>query len=329
MTTLAAAALVAAAAVSSLPAHAAEDELIGIRLMEAPVARKADPRARVYIVDHLKPGTTIKRTVEVNNKTSQRRTLDVYAAAAAVAGDEFDFAEGREANELSAWTTVNHPKVTLDPWETAEVEATVKVPASASKGERYAVLWAQAATAPDALNNVGAVRRVGIRMYLDIGAGGEPASGFDIGEITASRGSDDVPVVDAAVRNTGGRALDVGGTLSLTDGPGSIKAGPFSVSAPTTVAIGASGTVSVRLDPALPLGPWRLELTLSSGTVKRTVTATVTLPEKGVTRVEADGWPITRVSTAGLSVAGAAAVALLLVRRRSRRRVARYEGRHR
>ena len=34
---------------------------IGIRLLEAPVNRENDPRARIYIVDHVSQGTTIAR----------------------------------------------------------------------------------------------------------------------------------------------------------------------------------------------------------------------------------------------------------------------------
>lgn len=44
---------------------------IGIRLLEASVNRRDDPRARVFIVDHMNPGSTITRRFEIRN-TSPR-----------------------------------------------------------------------------------------------------------------------------------------------------------------------------------------------------------------------------------------------------------------
>jgi len=37
-------------------AHAADSEGVRIRLLEAPVELRDDPRARTYVVDHLQPG---------------------------------------------------------------------------------------------------------------------------------------------------------------------------------------------------------------------------------------------------------------------------------
>ncbi|MDP1793557.1 MAG: hypothetical protein Q8K63_05395 [Acidimicrobiales bacterium] len=40
---------------------------ISIRLLDAPTNRADDPRAKTYIVDHVSPGTTISRRVEIGN----------------------------------------------------------------------------------------------------------------------------------------------------------------------------------------------------------------------------------------------------------------------
>ena len=40
---------------------------IGLRLVDAPATARDDPRAQVYIVDHLAPGTVIHRRIEVSN----------------------------------------------------------------------------------------------------------------------------------------------------------------------------------------------------------------------------------------------------------------------
>jgi len=64
-----------AAAVNAAPAPASAPTAagagsIGIRLVDAPVTARDDPRARVYIVDHLNPGAVIHRRVEVSNTTA-------------------------------------------------------------------------------------------------------------------------------------------------------------------------------------------------------------------------------------------------------------------
>src|SRR5262245_18934892 len=91
---------------------------IGIRLVgvpttqaptnQAPTNRAAladDPRARAYIVDHLAPGTTIRRRVEVINRGSATRHVQVYAGGAAVTGTEFTFVD--DALELLSWTSID------------------------------------------------------------------------------------------------------------------------------------------------------------------------------------------------------------------------------
>ncbi|GAB2932067.1 hypothetical protein GCM10027280_19720 [Micromonospora polyrhachis] len=255
-------------------------DTIGIKLMEAPADRRDDSRAQRYIIDHLAPGTTIRRQVEISNRTDKRKRIQLYAAAADVQGEQFRFGEGRTANELSSWTSLSQPEVTLEPGQNQAVTTTIAVPPTASAGERYAVVWASAASDPKP-NAVAKVHRVGIRVYLDVGPGGEPASGFDIEEFTTSRAADGRPSLTVKVTNTGGRALDLSGTLWLTDEPGEIRAGPFPVVEGTTLAPEQTGKVTVALPSRLDNGPWKAELTLTSGVVRRTATMVVTFPDPG------------------------------------------------
>ena len=75
------------------------------------------------------------------------------------------------------------------------------------------------ATTPATGDGITQVNRVGIRLYLSIGPGGPPAANFTIGSVTAKRTRDGHPMVLATVHNTGGRALDMNGTLRLREGP--------------------------------------------------------------------------------------------------------------
>lgn len=176
------------------------------------------------------------------------------------------------------------PKLDMPPHSTRQVLTTIKVPKRASAGERYAVIWNQVAAPKDASHNVAVVHRVGIRVYLDVGPGGEPASDFRIETLTPARTRDGRPQVVAQVRNTGKRALDMNGTLTLSDGPGSLRAGPFRAIPGTTLAPGQSGSVTTVLGQLIPAGPWQAHLNLYSGRVKRSAMAAITFPPAGVGR---------------------------------------------
>lgn len=307
-------------------AHATSDGNLSIRLTEAPSDRRDDPRARIYIVDHLAPGSTITRRVEVTNDSSESRRVSIYSGPSRIV-DEAWSPEARGAtSDLTSWTRVGRERVRLEPHASVTVPVTIRVPRDASEGERYGVVWAQTASTDP--GQVKLVSRVGIRVYLSVGPGGEPATDFRIDGLTGARDPDGGLQVLADVTNTGGRALDLEGDLRLTDGPNSLSAGPFPVTRGTTLGPGDRGQVRVDLDETLPLGPWHAALRLRSGDEVRRAEADLIFPVQGIGRrvpVEAGvgaWWPW---------AAGVALVALLLalLGRYRRRRRADRPGRHR
>ncbi len=254
---------------------------VGIRIVDAPTSRKDDPRARQYIVDHLAPGTTITRRVEISNDTASPQAVQLYVAAATVGNGDFQFGEGRAANDLTSWTTVDPPVVNPKAGARVLATVTIAVPGNASPGEQYGVVWAE--LAPALGGGVTTVNRVGVRIYLSIGPGGEPPSDFAITAFEARRSADGSPVLAATVHNTGGRAVDLSGELQLANGPGGLSAGPFSAKLGTTLGIGQTEPVTVGLDPAIPRGPWDAHLVLRSGTTQRDATARITFPAASAT----------------------------------------------
>ncbi|MET8231083.1 hypothetical protein ABZS77_10445 [Micromonospora sp. NPDC005298] len=250
-------------------------------MLEAPTDRRADPRALRYIVDHLPPGTTIKRQLLIVNRTAEPRRVDVYPAAATLDGSAFRFGEGRAANELTSWTTLDRSSVELEPWGETRVRATITVPPTTPRGERYGVVWAATRSAARPSGEINQIHRVGVRMYLDVGPGGEPASDFAIGELRPARSPEGVPSVTVQVTNTGGRAVDLTGAIALSEGPAGSRAGPFPVGQGVTLPPGGSGQVVARLPTELPNGPWKAEVTLESGTVKRGATVRIAFPDPG------------------------------------------------
>ena len=105
------------------------------------------------------------------------------------------------------------------------------------------MIWVQQAADARATKGfqVKVVARVGIRIYLAVGRGGAPPTNFAITSITGHRSAKGQPSIVADVDNTGGRAVDLNGTASLTAGPGGTSAGPFPGKQIITLAPGQSG----------------------------------------------------------------------------------------
>jgi hypothetical protein len=256
---------------------------IGIRLVDVPAGSGSDPLNRSYLVDRPAPGTSIRRRVEIINSTRSTADVSVYPAAAGLRSGTFGFAPGHGRNELSGWTSVSPGALRLPSGSKAFETVTINVPEDASSGMRYAVIWAEVsarARAP-AAGGVTLVNRVGVRMYLSIGPGGTRPANFAIGPLTAERSETGEPLVVLGVRNTGARALDIGGNLTLAKGPGGLRAGPFPVTLEHALAPGDSESVTVRLDKRVPRGPWLARIRLRTGLIQRTATATITFPSPG------------------------------------------------
>jgi hypothetical protein len=298
--------LVALAATAFMAAPAqAHANGIGLQLLDVPVAARLDPRARLYVVDHLAPGAVIHRRIRVSSSSPSAERVALYPAAATIGRGSFLVAAGRSRDELSTWTSVAPERSTIAADGHVTAVATIAVPRDAAPGERYGVIWAEVRSRPTMNTNIVHVGRVGIRIYLSVGPGGAPAPDFVIRSLTASTASDGRPTMLASVSNTGGRALDMSGALRLGSGPGGLRAGPFPATLRVTLAIGDTETVTVPLDRRLPAGPWNARVTLRSGLLERTKRATVTFPAR-----RSSGPPVLTIAlAAGLLLALAGLVA--------------------
>lgn len=291
---------------------------IGVRLLDAPADAGEDPRARLYIVDHLPPGSVISRRIEVTNTTQAPVSVSLYAAGATIDGGHFVGASGHTANDLSTWSSVLPATVNLPGGAGAPVTVTIAVPRDAAAGERYAAVWAEVRSG--AKPGIVQVNRVGIRLYVSVGPGAAPAADFTIESLTAQRSPDGLPTVVATVHNTGGRALDMAGSLELLDGPGGLRAGPFPATLGATLAIGVIGHVMIALDERVPDGPWNAELTLHSGLLERSAKASITFPRSGsAAPVPAAGAGWLLAAVAGLVFVLLCTLVAIVVRRRRRR----------
>ncbi|MCK9901526.1 hypothetical protein CC117_22475 [Parafrankia colletiae] len=320
--------LIPTTTVSVASAAISTEGTFGIRLGEVTAALGQDPRAKQYIVDHLNPGTTMHRRVQVLNNTGSPMRIELYPGAANLGDSAFHFAEGRTPNELTTWTSLDTPVVDVAAHSRQTATVVIDVPRDASPGEHYGVLWAQAASPDPEGSGIRTVNRVGIRMYLDIGPGGPAAADFTIAALTAKRLLDGRLTISTEIRNTGGRALDMSGELTLTNGPGGLRAGPFPANLGTTAAPGEVSPVSFALDGQIPAGPWTATVKLHSGLVERTATAVIRFPDRrgASDRVKVDGPSTRRIAVTSAAATGGALLGLglllSLARRWRRRRAA-------
>src|ERR1700722_3317633 len=228
---------------------------VGVRLLDVPADAVNNPRAREYILDHLTPGTTIHRRFEVSNTTSSELQVAIYPAAATISQGSFVGAPGRTVDDLSTWTTVSRPVMDVPAGSTATDTITVAIPATASPGERYAVVWAEVRSAKTG-GTIELINRAGIRMYVYVG-GTNPATSFTVNTVTGQRDPGGHAVVRALVHNTGGLAVDLTGTLVMSSVTGAltVTAGPYPAQLGTTLAPGQSEPIWFTLTGRVTDGP--------------------------------------------------------------------------
>jgi hypothetical protein len=266
-----------AAAQARLTAPPGSQGSFGVRLVDVPASEADDPRALRYIIDYLPVGTVIHRRILILNQEVRTARFSVYPDAARITGGEFIGYAGATRNALTTWISVQHPTVTLPPGASATDMITIRVPRDATRGELYGVIWVQqtarAITSRDL--RLTEVFRVGIRVYLAVGRGGAPPTSFAITSITVRRSTAAQPVIVAHVNNTGGRAVDLSGSIALAGGPGHTFAEPFPAQRIVTLAPGQSGNMTFAPPKDLPYGSWRARVTLVSGITTATATAII------------------------------------------------------
>lgn len=251
---------------------------LGIGLLQVPRATLSDPRARNYVIDVVKPGATFSRDFEVCNGTLKPMSVELYPDSASIVQSSFSLAPGRGQNDLTSWMTVTPASLVIPSGKAVKATVRFAIPSDATSGERYGGILADAP--PTANGGVAIGGRVGIRVYLDVATGGAPSSDFTVDSLQAVRRADGTPAVLATVHNTGARALDMRGNLSLSNGPGGLSAGPFAAQLGTTLAPGSSAPVVVPLDKAIRGGPWHAVIDLKSGLLERKASGDVTFPDK-------------------------------------------------
>jgi hypothetical protein len=253
---------------------------ITIKLLEVPKTLEKDPRAQSYIIDSVRPGARFTRKIKVTNEGGATERVDLYIAPASITNGVFAPGPRGASSALTEVVTVTPASSTLAAHASMTAEVSVSVPEAAPNGELYGAVFAEVPPPPGGAPGVKVASRVGIRLYLDIAAGGAPKSDFTVDSLQAVRRSDGTPAVLAKVHNTGARALDMRGSLQLSNGPGGLSAGPFPAQLGTTLAPRDTADVVVPLDKAIRGGPWHAVIDMKSGLLERKASGEITFPDK-------------------------------------------------
>jgi hypothetical protein len=235
---------------------------------------------------------------------------------------------GHEANDLSSWTTLGQRSLDVAAGGVALDTVTVAIPQDAAPAERYALIWVEGTSTGN--GNITLISRAGIRMYVSVGGHNAPSAKFTVDTMTAQRDAQGRPVVQAQIHNTGGRALDMSGTLTMSKVTGALSAGPYQVQLGTTLAPGQSEPVRIILTDQVADGPWNATLALQSGLLHETYRAQITFPHRPGTAAAARTQPATTPNsghrslltyallTAAMLAAGSLLAARVIATRRRR-----------
>ncbi|WP_149181850.1 hypothetical protein [Streptomyces sp. TRM49041] len=146
----------------------------------------------------------------------------MYPGATGIRKGGFFFPLNGKRNELARRISLDRTSLDLKP------DAEARMRRSGFRGRLGKANGTQSsgssAVRPRPAGQRGLTNRVGVRVYLDIGPGGEKPSDFRITKLIFARGPGGVPQLRARVRNTGARAVDISGRLILKEGPGDAPA---------------------------------------------------------------------------------------------------------
>jgi uncharacterized membrane protein len=129
------------------------------------------------------PGETIDDTIEVTNHGTTPLPLGIYAADGfTTSSGQLDvLSQGDDSQEIGAWTTIDTTSLALGPGESAQVDFHLTVPKNASPGDYAGAIVSSLQTSQE--SGISIDRRLGIRIYLQVGGELAPALAVDEVEI--------------------------------------------------------------------------------------------------------------------------------------------------
>ncbi|MDX6740283.1 WxL protein peptidoglycan domain-containing protein [Actinocorallia sp. A-T 12471] len=269
------------------------------------------PTGRDYFSYSAAPGDTIKDTVGVTNRSSEKMTFKVYAT------DAFNTADGsfalltadKKPDDVGSWISLTKRTFTVKPGKRVDVPFTVKVPENAAPGDHSGGVLAavtQQETTGDG-QKVNVDRRVAARLHLRVN--GPTTTALKVDRITASHDGpivgDRTVKVSYRVTNTGNIRLTANAKV-YTEALFTWPQGAAAEREIPELLPGSSYTFTDEITGVLPAGPLKASVRLTPSDPGGLSPARIDPTTRSITF-----WAVPWV------VLGAAVViALLLIRRR-------------
>ncbi len=114
----------------------------------------------------LAPGQAFTSKLKIANNSQAPATITLSAQSFNVVGENYDY-DFASSEGTADWVHFDISKQTLPPGGSLIVNYTVGVPATAEPGERYIAIFASTSDKP--VQNVTAVDRVGLLLYMAVG----------------------------------------------------------------------------------------------------------------------------------------------------------------
>jgi hypothetical protein len=277
-------------------------------------ATSAGPDGRISLRHTVDPGSGVDDAIAVSNLGTEPATY-VVAPGDGVVGDSgaFDIAAG-DPQDSGAWITVDGldaGTVTVAPGETRVLPVRIDVPAGAIPGDHPAGIVVGVTRASD---GVTVTNRVGVRVHLQVAGDVVPA--LQIADVAATFTPSWIPFapgvlrVETRVENTGNVRLGALATVSGTGVDAATLAGD-----PAELLPGDSATVVAETSA------WPVFALSGTSTVRPVVLGDDAVSAPALVE---EGFTTPAVSWTGLAavlLAAGAIVALLVARRRARRKV--------
>lgn len=199
--------------------------MTGVQAAESDVRESIalSPLKKDYKFD---PGTSHADSLTVINDGTVAYSLKVYVSPYSVSGEDYkpDFFTTRKNTDIESWVNLGQKSFRLEPGKSVTVPYTVAVPADATPGGHYGVIFAETQPSDGQRDATGVVRKKRVGALLHATVNGDYSMGGTFKEIRTPGLQFSSPLKsELKVENTGSSDFDVETVFAVSDIFGSRK----------------------------------------------------------------------------------------------------------
>lgn len=225
---------------------------------------------RPLVEETIPRGGVAHGTIELENQEETPAVLEIYLQdweyLEGGSGDKLFSAPGASPWSASGWISFYPQKLELPARGKGVVEYTIRVPAEAGAGGRYAVMFfeSKVGRAPENQQGVSVLYTGRLGSLIEVQVAGTVERGGEIGAVTVGAFTADAPLtLGYTFRNTGNIALRPKASFNIIDAAGRyFGRGEFK---PLYTFPGRSGSTTTEWNGTLPPGTYTVLVTADLG----------------------------------------------------------------